>query len=198
MFLGPLAWDWPDGLEWVGSRVGVMNTESMGEGANDLSPSCRCPIISSGCRGLTRSDWQRRRPGLWGPWSYLFRPWHWQGRWNDDRGWRSSRQPGHLWRQRETRVPMASDEPGFAKRPRVAIDARPALVLGLCFVVIVAATPLGRWQALGMAALVLAAAGGFLGVDPGVWLRRGWGCPRSWRCWACWLDWVTPLVPNSG
>ncbi len=58
-------------------------------------------------------------------------------------------------------------------RPR--IDARIALLTTLVFAVSVALIPLGQWRALGVAALALAAAGGYLGVAPEVWMRRWLG-----------------------
>jgi cobalt/nickel transport system permease protein len=48
MFLGPLAWDWPDGLEWVGERVGVTADEA----AAPVGPPAPMP------------DYQLRLPGV--------------------------------------------------------------------------------------------------------------------------------------
>jgi hypothetical protein len=52
MFLGPFAWDWPDGLEWAGARAGVMG-EAEGEGEGEpIGPPAPMP------------DYQLRLPGV--------------------------------------------------------------------------------------------------------------------------------------
>jgi energy-coupling factor transporter ATP-binding protein EcfA2 len=64
----------------------------------------------------------------------------------------------------------SSPEPG--PRPGPPVDARPALIAALAFVVATAVLPLGQWRPLGALALALIGAAGYLGVPPRAWLGR--------------------------
>lgn len=59
--------------------------------------------------------------------------------------------------------------------PRAQLDARYALAFCGCFVVLAALTPLGAWRWLGVQFLALAFAAGYLGVAPGLLMRRWLG-----------------------
>ena len=166
IFLGPMASERPDGLEFVGERkVGFLPPKEPGVAIPSPIPDYEMP----GFRGTSRR--RRRRQGLWGRWSSSGSAWRWPG--PSPSGSRNPRAsgkgPGSMRLDGLERPGEGGDGPLHR------LGARLKLLSTLAFVVGVVLTPPGAWRVLAAEGLILALAIGLSGVPPLDLIRRWLG-----------------------
>ena len=156
VFLAPFASDQPDGLEYVGQKLGFLRRKTPAPMLPAPMPDYQLPIagaehvkLATAAAGVvgTLAGLRRR----WGMARILPRP-------KPTR--HTPMRPDALERHRERTGPLHR------------LDARLKLIAALAFVVVVVATPIGSWTAFGVEGFILAFLIGLSGIPPRELARR--------------------------